>query len=242
MRFLVGTAVTDWRADGMGLGGVRAVFRTLSSCLGRAAKEQLISQNPVPRVDLPRAREDESVRRALTEEDAAKLVAELRYHWAVLVRVALGTGLRISEVGRLRWEDLDLAGDPPRLTVHRAKSGRARLVPILPDAVEALHSWSRSIGGRVFPLLILDETDNVSSGARSTLGAALGRAAVRAGIEGPVRPHDLRHTWATRLGLAGVPMEAMRAWGGWSELGMVSRYCNADPVESLRLFSAVAGR
>ena len=236
-------AVTAWRADGMGLGGVRAALRTLSACLGRAAREDLIPRNPVPRVALPRRRDDEVEHKALTEDEAARLVAELRPHWAALTRVALGTGLRISELGRLRWADLDLRADPPRLTLNRAKSGRARLVPILPDAVQTLRAWPRSLSGRVFTSLALDETTgNVDSNTRSNFAAALRRAAARAGIAGRVTPHCLRHTWATRLGLAGVPVEALRVWGGWSDLGMVSRYCNADPVEALAAFGVAQSR
>jgi integrase len=39
-----------------------------------------------------------------------------------------------------------------------------------------------------------------------------------------MRPHDLRHTWASHLTEAGVPPEVLRRLGGWSTLQMVQRY------------------
>ena len=42
--------------------------------------------------------------------------------------------------------------------------------------------------------------------------------------------HDTRHHWATHLGIAGVPAEILKAWGGWSSLAMVERYCRMPKV------------
>ncbi|CAK9884244.1 MAG: Tyrosine recombinase XerD [Candidatus Erwinia impunctatus] len=55
------------------------------------------------------------------------------------------------------------------------------------------------------------------------------RAALsRAGIE-DFRFHDLRHTWASWLIQAGVPLSALQEMGGWESIEMVQRYAHLAP-------------
>lgn len=55
------------------------------------------------------------------------------------------------------------------------------------------------------------------------------RAALkRAGIEN-FRFHDLRHTWASWLVQAGVPLSALQEMGGWESIEMVQRYAHLAP-------------
>lgn len=53
-------------------------------------------------------------------------------------------------------------------------------------------------------------------------------ALVRAGIE-DFRFHDLRHTWASWLIQAGVPLSALQEMGGWESIEMVQRYAHLAP-------------
>ena len=55
------------------------------------------------------------------------------------------------------------------------------------------------------------------------------RAALkRAGID-DFRFHDLRHTWASWLIQAGVPLSALQEMGGWESIEMVRRYAHLSP-------------
>ena len=51
----------------------------------------------------------------------------------------------------------------------------------------------------------------------------------RAGIT-DFRFHDLRHTWASWLVQAGVPLSALQEMGGWESIEMVQRYAHLSPV------------
>ena len=53
---------------------------------------------------------------------------------------------------------------------------------------------------------------------------------------GHVRFHDLRHTWATRLGLEGASASELRALGGWSSLALVALYSEASSEAALEEF------
>jgi len=123
------------------------------------------------------------------------------------------------------------AGTYGRATVHRSKSGRPRVVPVPPEAWAALQATPRSVGGTVFPLLRIEaDTENVTKSSAGVLNRYLGRACKRAGIP-RITPHDMRHHWATTLGIAGIPPEILRAWGGWRDLEMVARYCRMPTAD-----------
>ena len=230
----------DWLAvdGGHSPGGVAAIFKVLSACLGRAVRDEHVPVNPCANVELPGLREDERAakRRALTPDEVRQLLEATTFvRWRTAYRVALGSGVRESELGRLRWADVELDADPPLARVRRAKSGKQRVVPLLPDAVEALREWPRSVSGRLFPFLFLGEDGNLTKSSRSVVKNAIGRAAGRAGL-GKVRFHDLRHTWATNLGLEGVPAEVLRVLGGWSSLALVTHYARASNDQALATF------
>ena len=75
---------------------------------------------------------------------------------AMLYRLALGTGFRVSELASLTPACFDLNADPPAVTVRAAYSKRRRddRQPVRPDLAEALAVWlkSRPAGNPVFDL------------------------------------------------------------------------------------------
>jgi integrase len=74
-----------------------------------------------------------------------------------------------------------------------------------------------------------------------TLRSVFARACARAKLT-DVTPHALRHTFASRLAMAGVRLRAIQELGGWRSLRMVERYAHlsleyqADAVERLANF------
>ncbi|EGT5207343.1 site-specific integrase [Cronobacter sakazakii] len=65
----------------------------------------------------------------------------------------------------------------------------------------------------------------------------------RAGIE-DFRFHDLRHTWASWLIQAGVPLSVLQEMGGWESIEMVRRYAHLAPnhlTEHARQIDSILG-
>ena len=100
------------------------------------------------------AAENHRERRSLAAEEFARLVdaaaasaTTLRklsgLDRAMLYQVAVGSGLRARELGSLTPGNLDLAADPPTITVEAAYSKRRRrdVQEIRPDLAAALHCW-----------------------------------------------------------------------------------------------------
>jgi integrase len=122
--------------------------------LDAAVAEGLLEQNPADSVVLPRRRGGRGwefkERRFLTREELRCLLAEVPPKWRPLFDLLAATGLRISEGIALRWSDLELDTDLPRLRVSRAivrgvigapKSCLgARSVPVPSDLAQALRS------------------------------------------------------------------------------------------------------
>lgn len=235
-RAAVQAFVDDLSVAGHNPGGVRAILAVLSSCLGRAVRDGHLTANPCAGIERPKMRAEDiaAKRRALTREEVAKVLdAASPPKWRVVFLVYLGSGMRRSELARLRWEDVVLDAELPHFLVRRAKSNRPRVAPMLPDAAEALRSWPRSTTGEVFPFLGTGPDGDMAPEGRAALRGALARAVAASGIGGHVRTHDLRHTFATLSALDGVPLTALQAAGGWSSLALVSRYARAEDTVAL---------
>lgn len=129
---------------------VRAALRPISAALTWAVRQELISQSPASRLELPRR--DQSVEH-LSFDDAQKLLAEAeqrakrqrRWHSLyVAVSLALRLGLRRGEVYGLRWEDVNLK--QRWLTVARSyegltKNGKPRTLPLSAELARVLEDW-----------------------------------------------------------------------------------------------------
>jgi len=158
---------------------------------------------PVEKVDQAGA-----LRRELTEEEeVGRLLASVPDEHQLLYRVALATGLRMDELGQLKWGDLRLAGGGTphvQLRATATKARRADCVPLRAD-LAALLTSARGVA-----------TDGDHVFARVPRATEHRRWLAAAGIpyldaEGRRADlHALRQTYGTLLSKAGVsPREAM---------------------------------
>jgi integrase len=152
-------------------------------------------------------------------------LAALGLQRATLYTLAAFAGLRRNELRELRWGDVRLDAERPHLVVRAAsaKAKREEVVELAPDAVEALREWQASETRRRWAAVsgTARVFDCVGHGLLKALWAdcAFARVAV-VGHDGRMeqRPiqvttqdgrvdvHALRHTTATLLCAAGVPV------------------------------------
>jgi integrase len=144
-----------------------------------------------------------------------------------LVAIALHTGLRRSEQFNLRWEHVDFTTGI--LTVPRSKHGEARRVPMNDTVRDILRTFpSRLKAAWVFPSATGETPLDACNFVRRVFVPAL-RAAR---IEG-FRWHDLRHTFASRLTMAGVDLRTVQELMGHKSLAMTLRYAHLSPAHQL---------
>ena len=139
------------------------------------------------------------------------------------------SGLRVTELCQLTLQDLDL--EEGFLRVEAGKRGKDRLVPVGGKAAEAIQRYLHN--GR--PSLVRPKTG--SALFLSNRGAALSRKTVwywikqyaeRAGIKKPVKPHLLRHSFATHLLSNGADLRAIQEMLGHADIGTTEIYTRVD--------------
>ena len=162
--------------------------------------------------------------RFLEPDEEQPLLAAAREPLRTIILVGIYAGLRVkSEALSLRKADVDLRRR--LLTVHaaHAKSGETRVVPINKEKLlEPLtQRMKRSKSDWVFTRK--NQETRVES-CRAPFETAVSRAQLTG-----VTPHVLRHTFASRLAMAGVDLRTIQELGGWKSLKMVERYSHLSP-------------
>ena len=145
------------------------------------------------------------------------------------------TGLRRGELLALRWRDVDFAGSLVRVRASYAggaltapKSGKVRSVPLAPEVAQALARLSKRER-------FTGEDDLVFAGEAGSYldGSALRRrytvALRQAGLR-PLRFHDLRHTFGTRM-IAKADIRRVQEWMGHADIQTTMRYLHYAPRE-----------
>jgi integrase len=218
-----------WLTSGMSRRSANKQVAIMHGIFKRARKTYKLPSNPA--VDVERLGESYDAARFdfYTPEEVAALVRHAGDEQdAAIYLTAAFTGLRRGELVALCWRDIDFPGSAIRVwasyakrTLTTPKSGRARVVPMVPDVAEAL----ARLGQRGFSD---GEDDHVFIGQA---GGYLDASALRrryveaqkvAGLR-PLRFHDLRHTFGS-LAINRASIVQVQAWMGHADVDTTSRY------------------
>lgn len=234
--------ITRLVAQDMRPASVARVVATLRIALGRAVRRRLIPDNPASRAPLPR--DERRLVEAMTDDQADRIVEALAgdpdadppipAHWLLpIVRVMLGTGLRVGEACGLDWRDAhEGTDDDPGYVVVRVSKSRQRVQPLTPDAADALRALrlTRTLVSERAPVFTM------RSGRRRgerllvvSVSHALPLAMGAAGLP-RVTPHQLRHGYATRLVAHGVHMRLVAELLGHADGGALAARTYAHVV------------
>ncbi len=127
-----------------------------------------------------------------------------------MLMTAYSTGMRRAEVCQLKVEDID----SKRMVIHirQGKGRRDRDVPLSPKLLETLREYWRWMKPKTY---LFPGTVNGSRADKpitaKMLWEACQEAAQRAGITKAVRPHLLRHSFATHLVEGGADLPTVQA-------------------------------
>jgi site-specific recombinase XerD len=138
--------------------------------------------------------------------------------------LALHTGLRRSEQYGLTWENVNLARRV--LTVPRSKNGETRHVPLNRAALAALEVLRERENGT--GPVIRNQQGEPLTGPRHWFEPAVVKAKLR-----DFSWHCLRHTFASRLVMAGVDLRTVQELLGHKSIGMTVRYSHLTPKHTL---------
>ena len=198
-------------------------------------------------LDVARAKRDKKLPVVLSREEVWCVLGAVRQPvYRACLTTMYACGLRLLEGARLEVPDVD--GARKLVHIHHGKGGRDRFVP-LPDAALALlrAQWRTHRHPRwLFPAQprhpVRPRRASVRPVGESSLQKAFARAVHASGVRKQAHVHTLRHSYATHLVEAGVPLPLIQEYLGHSELSTTAIYTHMtrelrdaalDPINGL---------
>lgn len=148
----------------------------------------------------------------------------------LLLLIAIQTGLRVSELVGLRYDDLVL-DTSPHIRCH-GKGRKERCTPLTSQTVKALHAWRKEQQSSGADVLFPSRRGGMLS--RDAVERVVAKHVATAGGDCPsinaktVSPHVLRHTTAVQLLQAGVDRSTIALWLGHESVSTTEMYLDAD--------------
>ncbi len=239
--------------SGLAPSSVRGIHAVLRTALNQAWKYEMVAENVAKKVTLPRQKQAEP--EFLSAQDAQKLLQSLAGHQIEgLVKLALGTGMRLGEATGLRWNDVNLDTETVRVTgqlqrlegklalkILKSRSSR-RSLPLIGVALKAVQmEQTRQVtqrstyrGAEFNPLNLIFLNAEGHPFDPKNVNQHLKAACVRAGIK-PVSFHKLRHTAASLMVAAGVELHQVKEQLGHSQISLTANlYAHGVPESQRR--------
>ena len=209
-------------------------YRALISLVYRLGIQNgKVKENPARLVK--HRRENNARVRWLSPEEEVRLRAYLEATGPQFIPeldLALHTGMRLGEMFSLTWEGVNLGRKV--LTIPRSKNGETRHVPLNSAAISALEALrTRGDGtGNV----IRNLNGEPLAGSRYWFEPALKKAKIYR-----FSWHCLRHTFASRLVMAGVDIRTVQELMGHKSISMTVRYSHLAPKHTLAAVELLVG-
>ncbi len=190
---------------------------TLKAMLNKAFQDELVCDDVSWRRVKPFEKVDEPKVRFLTETECMRLINASDPHLRELIRAALFTGARYSELANLEAKDVNL--DTKHIYIQPSKSGRGRHIPLSSQGQEFFRAVIAGRNGQ-----IVFQKENGSAWGRNHHVRLLMEANKNARIEPAVGFHELRHTYASLLAQAGADLLTISKLLGHADTRITSRH------------------
>ena len=188
----------------------------LKNLFTMAVRWNRVSKNPVKQVKL--FSENNGRQRWLTLDEEAELLKHCDHQLKTLVLLALDTGFRASELRSLSWQSIDFQHGNIAVASGYTKNGEPRNNPMTRRLEEALRQWKAVCNG----------SELLFGSYRYRRPFVKARDAADLGKE--VCFHTLRHTYISRLILAGANIRTVQELAGHKTITMTMRYSHLEPA------------
>lgn len=239
---------------------------SLQAILNFGVRNELIPSNPIASVSKLKEVDSKKKTRYLTVEEMKRLLEALdryddniraerarsRQHsnrlylpsmegWAFanyfkpVIILSLNTGIRRHALLSLRWEDVDLDKGNVTLRADTAKSKKSDIIPLNTVALNTLRQWRAQRlddNPLVFPS---PKTGGVMDNCDKSFSWLLKEADIA-----NFTWHDMRHSFASQLVMAGVDLNTVRELMTHSDLKMTLRYAHLAPEKKRAAVELIA--
>jgi integrase/recombinase XerD len=215
-------------AEGIGNRSAARILSTLRRFYGYCLRENLLAVDPTALLASPYV--GRPLPSSLSEQDVDALLAVpepgtlLGNRDKTMLEVLYATGLRVSELVQLKFEQINLRMGTVRIS---GKGNKERLVPLGELAVERLNDYMSNsrpalMGqGRSDYLFVTNRKDAMT---RQAFWHLIKRYAKKAGIDKPLSPHTLRHAFATHMLNHGADLRVVQLLLGHADLSSTQIY------------------
>ena len=154
---------------------------------------------------------------------AARRVGRHAHRDATLILLMYRHALRVSEIGALRWDQIDLKS--ALVHVRRIKNGVPSVHPLHGPQLRALRRLKNDHPGMAYVFL----SERGSPPTDRTIRNIVLRAGREAGLPFPVHPHMLRHACGFYLANKGVDTRSIQHYLGHRNIQHTVRYTELAP-------------
>jgi site-specific recombinase XerD len=154
---------------------------------------------------------------------AAAGVGRHRHRDSLMLLMAFRHGLRVLELARLKWDQVDL--DRRTLVVLRVKRGKRSTHDLSVEEAKALRKLTAEDEriGHVF------KTERGGPFTTNALFKIIQRAGQEAGYAKPLHPHMFRHGCGYHMTNKGVDIRVIQDWLGHQNIQHTVRYTELSP-------------
>lgn len=143
-----------------------------------------------------------------------------------LVELIYSSGLRLAEVASLNVQDVDLSD---AMVIVTGKGNRTRTLPVGRQAVAALRQWlperALAVADDQPALFITARGDRLSHRA---IQLRMQKLSQRQGMDGPVHPHMLRHSFASHMLESSGDLRLVQELLGHANISTTQIYTHLD--------------
>ena len=192
-----------------------------------AVNEDEIDQNPVHNIKLEKA--EKKLPQILSGKEVELLLEQPKcsdmkgYRDKAMLELLYATGIRVSELINLNYDDVSLSGG----FIRCAGNGKVRIIPLYPEALQAMSDYMEDIR----PKMIAVPTEqslfvNVSGERMSRQGfwKIIKYYQEKAHIDKDITPHTLRHSFAAHLLENGADLRSIQEMLGHSDISSTQVY------------------
>ncbi|MDO9042793.1 MAG: site-specific tyrosine recombinase XerD [Desulfocapsaceae bacterium] len=205
---------------------------TLKSFFGFLQANSITTNNPFAAIDLPRIGSQLPKALALSEvirllTPPATLTPQIQRNYTML-HLLYSTGMRVSELVSIPLAACNLSSCFVRVI---GKGNKERLIPFGTPAREIIEQYLKTAR----PLILKGRRSNAlfvsnrgSAMSRLRFWQIIKEAALAAGINKPISPHMLRHSFATHLLTHGADLRSVQLMLGHSDIATTQIYTHID--------------
>ncbi|MGL5916506.1 MAG: site-specific tyrosine recombinase XerD, partial [Culicoidibacterales bacterium] len=204
--------------------------------------EEIVAVNVAQQLELPKLERNLPVHLSFAEVERLLAIEisekqpEIDFRNLVMLEVMYGTGMRVSELLSLKWEDINLLMGFIRCI---GKGNKERLLPLNDYTIGLIEEYQEhaypKLNKKNSQYLFLGRRGDVLT--RQAFWKTLKQLTVQAGIEKSISPHTLRHSFATHLLENGADLRSVQALLGHTDISTTQIYTHITNKRLQALYS-----